>query len=551
MSVIRSTYSTHSIKRLPGLSAATQPIWLLIAVLAGLLLVGLPLSLAAALLAITAVLLLTLLNPLFGLALALLLGPLGALENLLFGSSLLDSGQLMLLLAFAAWIGRSLLRRELRLFTTRLTRPLLLFIFITAATLTDASSIQLGLIELLKWLEIVLIVTMVVAVARYDPKRVKTAHWLVLAMLLLAGLSQALIGIWQFGLRGDGPEHFLVLGNFYRAYGTFEQPNPYGGYMNLTALLALGTLVGFVAAWKGGRAGEQGSREAQEMGKNKEGPPPILIHNSQFTIRHSQLFRLFVVGTAAVTTLGLIFSWSRGAWLGFAAGLATLVLFSTRQWWQGFLLSVGGTTVAAVLLFAGLAVGFGPAAAVIERISGFQEDLTFGDVRGVDINDANYAVLERLAHWQAALDMARDDLWTGVGFGNYEAAYADYALINWPAALGHAHNYYLNLLAETGIIGLLAYLLLWGAVLWQSVALLRRLPWPERGIALGLTSCWVALSVHHLVDKLYVNNIYIHLGVMLALLQLLDLGDGQVVERVRTNHEQKTEVSTLAEVNYT
>ncbi|MGB4869875.1 MAG: hypothetical protein WBP47_07475, partial [Candidatus Promineifilaceae bacterium] len=43
----------------------------------------------------------------------------------------------------------------------------------------------------------------------------------------------------------------------------------------------------------------------------------------------------------------------------------------------------------------------------------------------------------------------------------------------------------------------------------------------ERGIILGLMACWAALTVHHLVDKLYVNNIYIHLGVMLGLLALL------------------------------
>ena len=63
--------------------------------------------------------------------------------------------------------------------------------------------------------------------------------WIV-GMLLLAGLSQALVGIWQFGLRGEGPEHFIVLDRFYRAYGTYEQPNPFGGYMNLTVLAVLG-----------------------------------------------------------------------------------------------------------------------------------------------------------------------------------------------------------------------------------------------------------------------------------------------------------------------
>ena len=65
-------------------------------------------------------------------------------------------------------------------------------------------------------------------------------------------------------------------------------------------------------------------------------------------------------------------------------------------------------------------------------------------------------------------------------------------------------------------------MLLWTAVFWQTIHLLKRLEWPQRGIALGLLAAWTALTVHHLVDKLYVNNIYIHLGVMLALLQLLD-----------------------------
>ncbi|MCA9927365.1 MAG: hypothetical protein KC419_02765, partial [Anaerolineales bacterium] len=52
---------------------------------------------------------------------------------------------------------------------------------------------------------------------------------------------------------------------------------------------------------------------------------------------------------------------------------------------------------------------------------------------------------------------------------------------------------------------------------------LRQENWYLRGIVLGLLAAWVGLSVHHLTDKLYVNNIYVHLGVMVGLLQLLDL----------------------------
>jgi O-antigen ligase len=297
-------------------------------------------------------------------------------------------------------------------------------------------------------------------------------------MLLLAGLSQALIGIWQFGLRGDGPEHFEILGGFYRAYGTFEQPNPFGGYMSLAACLAVGVLVGLVMAWFQGfwREGDHKGTPQQEWG-----------------------WVVFVGVCAAALVAGLVFSWSRGAW------------------WIGLLLLVVGGGVFLV----GSQLGLIPAS-ISGRISSFQEDLQFGDVRGVDINDANYAILERLAHWQAAVEMAQDNLWSGVGFGNYEPAYGDYALINWPYPLGHAHNYYLTILAETGVPGLVVYLLVWGAIIWQAAGLVRRLDWPWRGIALGLLAVWVTLSVHHLVDKLYVNNLYIFLGAMLGLQQILE-----------------------------
>ena len=70
--------------------------------------------------------------------------------------------------------------------------------------------------------------------------------------------------------------------------------------------------------------------------------------------------------------------------------------------------------------------------------------LGIADVRGREITDANFAVLERMAHWQSALTMWNEHPWLGVGIGNYEPLYAQYALPLWPLPLGHAHNYYLN-----------------------------------------------------------------------------------------------------------
>lgn len=467
----------------------------------------LPLPVVAAALAGVVALLLIVRHPIFGLGLALLAGPLSALENVVLGPSLLDSGQIILFLTVASWLAASLARRRLWVPPLPLLVPWLLFLGAAALSLLgEGVSLRLGLVELLKWVEIGLIILIVVDLGTdsgQDESRIPVVARQVLGMLLLAGFVQAVVGIWQFGLRDTGPEHFAVLGSFYRAYGSFEQPNPYGGYMNLTALLALGVSWGALVTVVG-----------RLRAKSTE--PAVR------TIVRPEWTWLAIAGLVAVaSSLAVVFSWSRGAWLGFLAGAAVLVLFSARAWHRGFLVLLVGAVVGGGLLWAGVGAGFGPALSVTDRLLGFREDLTFGDVRGVDINDSNYAVIERLAHWQAAVGMAEEDVWLGAGFGNYEAAYPRFALINWPAPLGHAHNYYLNLLAETGVIGLLAYLLFWGVVVAQTVRGLRQLAWPDRGIALGLLAAWTALSVHHLVDKLYVNNVYIHLGVMLGLLQLL------------------------------
>ena len=231
---------------------------------------------------------------------------------------------------------------------------------------------------------------------------------------------------------------------------------------------------------------------------------------------HRYALGVLLVWAAAAMLGGLFFSYSRGAWLGAAAAGVALVAVLPRRWWAGLALVAAGGALALVLLQAGLLP-----AGIANRLADVADFTTVTDVRGVNINDANFAIVERLAHWQAAEGMARDNPWLGVGLGNYGAAYPRYALLNWPNALGHAHMIYLNVLAETGVVGLIAYLLLWGFVFAQTLRLIGRTRGWERGLALGLLGAWVHLSAHQVVDNLYVNNIHFTLAVLLGLLAAL------------------------------
>lgn len=466
----------------------------------GAILAALPLTWAAIGLAVITLLIVTVIYPLIGLSAALIFATFKPLTDYFVPELPLDIGQLALIATLGTWLVKRAISRDIRIPASPMTLPLLAFIGIGALSLLGALSAGYGLKELIKWGQIVAVMWLVQLEA--GEKR-----WpVILAVVLAAGVVQAAIGIWQFGLRGDGPEHFLILNDrFYRAYGTFEQPNPYGGFLGLLLPLGVGLTLSSLGEWVGlVRACSNGIIAA--------------------------LMR--TVGLGAVTLMlaaGLVASWSRGAWLGAGAAMLVVLASLPRNRLAGF-----GTLLAVVaIVFAGAQFHLLPAS-VTARITDFTSDITTNfEARGVDITSENYAVIERLAHWQAAQAMARDHLLLGVGLGNYEPIYPVYELLNWPYPLGHAHNIYLNMLAEVGIIGLFAYLVLWGVVFAVTLRTSNSHNLWRRALAIGLLGVWTHLSVHQLVDNLYVANIHLHIGALLGVLTILyEWETHQAVERI-------------------
>jgi putative inorganic carbon (HCO3(-)) transporter len=292
----------------------------------------------------------------------------------------------------------------------------------------------------------------------------------------------ALHGIYQF-LFQIGPEGFVLFDRFMRAHGTFEQPNPYGGYLGLVLPLAAGLVMAGIVRL-GGRVGWK--------------------------------WMVWAAGCGALMLVALIMSWSRGAWLGFAAALAAMALAACARSSRAAVLGAVVVLLAAYVLLVGGLVQLPPS--IVQRFADFWPYLGSMDVRGIEVTDANFPVLERMAHWQAALAMWTDHPWLGVGIGNYAAAYSQYALPLWPLALGHAHNYYLNIAAEAGTLGLLAYLALWGAVLVTAWRATRRYNGWWWGTALGVLGVAAHLAVHNLFDNLYVHGMYLHLAMLLGVI---------------------------------
>ena len=315
--------------------------------------------------------------------------------------------------------------------------------------------------------------------------------WICFA-LVASAVANALVGIFIF-LGGSGADHFAINERFFRAFGTFEQPNPFGGFMGIIAPLALMLALAFaLKVWLQWRASRS-------------------IHSDTF------IAMLFYGAASGVIVLALFMSWSRGAWLGFAVSMLGVVFLIPKK----LSYSIFVASAAIVLIIGAWGLGLVPASVEQRVVSATSEYFTLYDVRGVDITSLNYAVVERLAHWQAALNMATDSPWLGVGLGNYEIAYNDFRLLNWNHALGHAHNYYLNILGEAGIIGLFGYLLMWLMLVffaWRTKAH----PDPTvRFAAIAIIASILYLAIHGLLDNVYVNNLFLHIGTLLGILLVL------------------------------
>jgi O-antigen ligase len=167
----------------------------------------------------------------------------------------------------------------------------------------------------------------------------------------------------------------------------------------------------------------------------------------------------------AAMLAGLVVTYTRGAWIGFAAGVLAVVAVVRRGRWL---------LVAGLLLLA--------AGAFVAPYELRHRFLSMADPEEAGIR-------ERIYMWRSGLAMWRERPLLGVGPGGVKREYGAYAL---PEAVkkrtGHVHNTPLQILVERGLLGLAAWLGIWAAFFARAVGVLRRLPagaLGERSLVVG------------------------------------------------------------------
>ncbi len=194
--------------------------------------------------------------------------------------------------------------------------------------------------------------------------------------------------------------------------GTFVNKNHFGGFMNMCIAAVIGLMIAV------------GVREKRRIHRDN------VPHHWQSRLLDWRVYLMFYAG---IMVVALLFSQSRGAWFSF------------------FMMMLTGALLLSILHIR--IVNF-----VKENKLPFIVLLIMVVIAGVDtmlnrVEDINQDIVLRQDIWNNSLAIFKDFWLTGVGGGNYKLIYPLYHDGLMEKAVYHAHNDYLELVTEQGVIG--------------------------------------------------------------------------------------------------
>jgi O-antigen ligase len=268
-----------------------------------------------------------------------------------------------------------------------------------------------------------------------------------LSILFIFTSIAAAYGIWQSLTKMDFMHTAKGLhAGLPRSTGFFNHYMTFAGYLNMVFPLTFG-LVLFGSA-------------KSSFGELRRG------------LQKSQL----ILGLAGLLMLvALVFTYTRGAWIGFLAGLIFMGVLRSRK---VLFISLG----AIILIVVTLAVF--PRSSVSRRAASI----------------FNPASTDRLSMWKSSLKIVKDYALTGVGWESFGKIYPEY-ISPGTYRSPHAHNNFLNVAVESGMLGLGIFLWLLIVILKVGVSIFKRVQDGYlKGISLGFLGGFVAFVIHGLTE---------------------------------------------------
>lgn len=370
-------------------------------------------------------------------------------------------GTLAVGIAFVKRYGDELLR-PLR---TPVDLPVAAYLLFAFASLPGAVVPKTALVTFASLLtSVILLYACVLAI-----RDARTAVTVILAVAALAGVFGLLAVVERQGIWSIQP--FLKIWNYgIRARVTFKDPNVFGSF--LVTALALGAPLVFAA--------------------------------------RSKVQRVLLALALAAALVGLVVTFSRGAWAAFMVAMLVVLILGPFSPRIKLLLAVLGAALVAVVLLRVLDPAW-----VQKYLVNLTENRSF-----------MYRFYIGQASWNMFLDHPM-----GVGLGNYSAVFPEYRPGYVALRLVESHTAYLTVLAETGLLGLIAFL----GVIWRfgkgTLRAARHAVDPVvRAVAVGALAAGAALLTQSLTYSLELSNfLWLTFGIGMAMYRIDRLTEEETV----------------------
>jgi putative inorganic carbon (HCO3(-)) transporter len=207
--------------------------------------------------------------------------------------------------------------------------------------------------------------------------------------------------------------------------------------------------------------------------------------------------KLISLGMLGVVSLGFILSYSRAAWLSLVVALGVWTIIKLKFKFKHLLVTFISLVVFILLFQTQLIMK-------LEQNSEQSSANIMTHISSMSNITTDVSNLERINRWSCALRMFADNPVFGYGPGTYMFNYAPYQLNKDRTIIstnsadgGNAHSEYLGTLSESGLMGLLSYLLIIGVVMFTAIQTYTRLKDPRlRSFVLAAIVSLVTYYIH-------------------------------------------------------
>lgn len=412
-------------------------------------------------------------NPLIGMYMLIFFLPFERIGSIDVAGATIRISQVIAMITIVVWFMRGLVLQKFKFRPNPIFLPIAAFLAINCIGLTNSENIERSLLVFG-----FTIFTIVVSLALPNIIRHKHQLHVVINVLLVSCGLVSLFGIYQFvgdlvglptSLTGLRPQYTKAILGFPRVQSTALEPLYFANYL----LIPLGVAI------------------------------------SLFLSRTSKIKPLWLLALLGIGGLNLVLTVSRGGYIAFAVliGVLGIVLLKDVLRPRVIISAIICISIVGLAAFRFLNAG--------EQLTNFVEHV--GNIFG----GASY--VERVETFEIANRIWDEHPLVGIGPGGFGPYASFHPLITPSEGYKIVNNEYIELLAETGILGLLAYITMVGIIIVRSVKAWRKGTDPYlRAVLVGLMAAYLGILVqYNTFSVLYIMHIWVLIGLIVCVQNLL------------------------------